>query len=259
LDECIQQNAQINDRIRAIKADACVTALHIATLTLDYAVSLRHIDGLWSLLTTKKRMVTQLRTFHESLVEAEIRFIEAKSESDALEHENRTILQRLQTKKDQIAELTERYKRLRKVFQDMTNAAQQDYDSLFDEEKSIVLEYRHLESLEALEQEIQANDARLELMAEGNPGAIKAYEKREEEITRTQEKLEQCTASLENTKQKIVEIREQWEPELDALIGKISDAFAHNFKQIGCAGEVEVNKDEEDFDNWSIQISVRFR
>jgi molecular chaperone GrpE (heat shock protein) len=69
-------------------------------------------------------MVTQLRIFHESLVEAEIRFIEARSESDALEHENRTILQRLQTKKEQIAELTERHKRLRKDFQDMTNAAQ---------------------------------------------------------------------------------------------------------------------------------------
>jgi chromosome segregation ATPase len=96
-------------------------------------------------------------------------------------------------------------------------------------------------------------------MAEGNPGAIKAYEKREEEIVRTREKLEQCTAKLEDTKQKIVEIREQWEPELDTLIRKISDAFAHNFKQIGCAGEVEVYKDEEDFDNWSIQISVRFR
>ena len=96
-------------------------------------------------------------------------------------------------------------------------------------------------------------------MAEGNPGAIRAYEKREEEITRTRKVLEEHTASISAAKAQIVDIRQKWEPQLNALIAKISDAFAHNFKQIGCAGEVSVNKDEEDFDNWSVQISVRFR
>ena len=29
-----------------------------------------------------------------------------------------------------------------------------------------------------------------------------------------------------------------WEPELDKLVKEISNAFAYNFEQIGCAGEV---------------------
>lgn len=148
---------------------------------------------------------------------------------------------------------------LRKEYKRLSETTQEKLNSLPPEDKAIVLEYRQLSSLEALEQEVQAVAARLEMMVEGNSGIIKAFEKRKEAISRTREKLEELSANLEDTKVKITEIREQWEPELDALIAKISDAFAHNFQQIGCAGEVQVYKDEEDFDKWSIQISVRFR
>jgi chromosome segregation ATPase len=144
---------------------------------------------------------------------------------------------------------------LRKEYKRLSETTQEKLNSLPPEDKAIVLEYRQLSSLEALEQEVQAVAARLEMMVEGNSGIIKAFEKRKEAISRTREKLEELSATLEDTKVKITEIREQ----LDALIAKISDAFAHNFQQIGCAGEVQVYKDEEDFDKWSIQISVRFR
>lgn len=200
-----------------------------------------------------------MRVFHESLVEAEIRLIEAKSEFNALRHENSDILQKLERKQAEIQQLDQRNRTLRIEYERMVKTTQQDLDNLTEEEQTIVQKYSDLSSLEALEQEVQAVSARLEMMAEGNPGAIKAYEKREEEMSKTQELLEQHSAKLEDAKQQIAEIRARWEPELDALIAKISDAFAHNFQQIGCAGEVAVNKDEEDFDNWSIQISVRFR
>lgn len=39
LDDYYQQNAETNDRIRGIKAEARETALRVADLTLDYAVS----------------------------------------------------------------------------------------------------------------------------------------------------------------------------------------------------------------------------
>jgi chromosome segregation ATPase len=200
-----------------------------------------------------------LRVFHESLVEAEIRLIEAKSESTALKNENRDILQKLRMKEVEMTTLKDSYTQRHKEYVRMLKTTQTDINSLPEEEQAIVLEYKNLPSLEALEQEIEAVAARLEMMAEGNPGAIKAYEKREDDIARTREKLEEHTANLESTKETITEIRAQWEPQLDALIAKISEAFAHNFQEIGCAGEVVVYKDEEDFDKWSAQISVRFR
>ena len=54
-------------------------------------------------------------------------------------------------------------------------------------------------------------------------------------------------------------IRAKWEPELDQLVALISDAFFHNFAQIGCAGQVGVHKDDEDFGQWAIRIEVKFR
>jgi chromosome segregation ATPase len=192
-------------------------------------------------------------------VEAEIRFIEAESELNALREENSAMLQEQETKEAEIRQFELRKQTLRDEYTKLASATQKEILGLTEEEREIIKEYNKLPSLDALEQEVQAVTARLDMMAEGNPGAIRAYEKREEDIARTREKLEQYTGSLEETKEQIIEIRQQWEPKLDALIRKISDAFAHNFTKIGCAGEVEVYKDEEDFDNWSIQISVRFR
>lgn len=254
----MQQNAETNDRVREIKAQDRQAALRLAALTLDYAVS-SHYYACHTLLMLEQKTVTHMRTFHESLIDAEIRLIEAKSELSALENENSAMLERQQSKETEVQELANRIKRLRDEYMKKTAATQQDIETLTEEEKQIVLEYRELPSFDDLEQEVQAVAARLEMMAEGNPGAIKAYEKREEDINKTREKLEQLISSLGEIREKITEIREQWEPQLDVLISKISNAFAHNFQQIGCAGEVAVNKDEEDFDNWSIQISVRFR
>ena len=127
-----------------------------------------------------------------------------------------------------------------------------------DEEKDMIKQYSELPTTEDLDNEIAAITARLNLMAEGNPNAIKAYEKREEEIQILESKLETIVQRLEMIHTEIIEIREQWEPELDALIAKISDGFSYNFEQIGCAGQVGVYKDE-DFEKWSIQIMVRFR
>lgn len=231
----------------------------MANMTVEYTVSFPEFTNLVTWLRHDQKAVIHLRTFHESLVEAEIRLIEAKSELNALIIENREILNKLNAKKAEVQQLDQRNRTMRSEYERVRAKIQEDVDALSDEEKAIMLEYRELPSLEALEQEVAAVAARLEMMSEGNPGAIKAYEKREEEIRRTRGKLGELTAEFETTRASITQIRQQWEPELDALISKISDAFSHNFQQIGCAGEVAVYKDEEDFDNWSVQISVRFR
>jgi chromosome segregation ATPase len=200
-----------------------------------------------------------LRTFHESLIEAEIRLIEANSELNALRAENSTILERLNRKQAEIQDMDNRNKVRRNEYKQFAARAQQDLDGLSPEEIILVNEYREYASLEELEVQVHAVTARLGMMVAGNSGIIRTYEERKEKIERTLAKLEEHTADLEDTKAKITEIRGQWEPELDTLVAKISDAFAHNFSQIGCAGEVQVYKDEEDFDKWSIQVSVRFR
>lgn len=132
-------------------------------------------------------------------------------------------------------------------------------DSCTPEEKTLVVSYKDLPSVAELEDEIQSVNARLEMMSGGSAQAVKVFENREQQIRKTQVSLEKHIADLEDTQGKITDIKSPFERELDELVGKISDAFSHNFAQIGCAGEVTVYKDDDDFNAWSIQIMVRFR
>jgi chromosome segregation ATPase len=139
------------------------------------------------------------------------------------------------------------------------DAAQRLLNDLTPEEQAIVQEFKDLETIALLEDEIQSVSARLDMMSGGDGSVVKTYENREIQIQKTKDSLEKHVAALEEAQAKINEIKGPFVEQLDELIGKISNAFAHNFAQIGCAGEVSVYKDEDDFNAWSIQISVRFR
>ncbi|KAJ8610652.1 hypothetical protein MRB53_038431 [Persea americana] len=113
-----------------------------------------------------------------------------------------------------------------------------------------------------LEAEIDGERARLELLHEGNPGAIREFEDREKKISVYRNKERDLTRSNTDLAAKIAEIRAKWEPELDTLFAQISTAFAASFERIGCAGAVSVYKDGEDgrdFENWEARVQVRFR
>lgn len=110
-----------------------------------------------------------------------------------------------------------------------------------------------------MDEEISAERARLELTHEGNGAVIREYEQRQKRVDALKATLEEGKGAFDEQAEKIKEIRDEWEPELDKLITKISRSFSYNMGQINCAGEVGVFKDENDFDNWAIQILVKFR
>lgn len=129
---------------------------------------------------------------------------------------------------------------------------------LSEEEHDFLKQLPEGQTEEDLETEIEAEKARLELLHHGNPNVIREYEARQKQIEQLKEAIAKDNKKLEDIEYAITEIREKWEPELDNLIKNISEAFSQSFEQIGCAGEVGVYKDE-DFDQWSIQIQVKFR
>ena len=114
------------------------------------------------------------------------------------------------------------------------------------------------QSTEELEVEIESERSKLDLLHEGNGGLIREFEDRQKKIDALKRNLEDIRHALDELDGKIQEIRGKWEPELDGLVRKISDSFSYNMKQINCAGEVGVYKDD-DFDQWAIQIRVKFR
>jgi chromosome segregation ATPase len=193
------------------------------------------------------------------VVEAEIRLIEAASEARAFEKENKQILERLRSREARVQQLEQAKRALRENIKREHAACQRLLDECTPEELAIVNEFKRLETVALLEDEIQSVSARLEMMSGGDGSVVKTYENREIQIAKTKESLEKHVAELEEAQAEIAKIKTPFVQQLDALIAKISDAFAHNFAQIGCAGEVSLYKDEDNFNAWSIQISVRFR
>jgi len=126
-----------------------------------------------------------------------------------------------------------------------------------DREYLRVLNERAL-SLEELDTEIDVIEGRLSLLHEGNPNAIRDYERRAKEIEALQKAIQEKQVKIDLLETATKEVKTKWEPALDKVVEKISTAFSESFEKIGCAGEVKVNK-TEDFDKWEIQILVKFR
>jgi len=230
---------QYRSRMRQLKIQKDELALNKTALSLTY-----------------KARIEAIRTAHHSLLEAKLRLLEAASDVEALKERNSGIVRQL----EEVRQL----KRVADIERDTAKkaaaAALAVCQTLLEEgENSGYFETLDQNlTIDQLKTEIEAEKSKLEYIHDGNPGALKEFELRNVNIERLQAKISDSQAQLDDLNTRIDSIRTKWEPELDKLISEISGAFAHNFEQIGCAGEVGVHKDD-DFDLWAIEIKVKFR
>ncbi|KAM0800108.1 structural maintenance of chromosomes 5 smc5 [Usnea florida] len=231
----------IKGRLREIMEQQETIALERGQVALDYADA-----------------VEAIRAAHNSLHESEIMLIEATSDFEILRERNSSVEELLVDQRRQVDSLAKETEALQKTAKALLDKCSQLMTGVDDEVRTFLLALPASQTTEQLESEIESEKARLELMHEGNGGVIKEYEQRQKKIDVLTTRLEQIKNALSEVEDKIKELRDQWEPELDSLVGKISNSFSLNMEQISCAGEVGVHKDE-DFDQWAIQIRVKFR
>lgn len=190
-------------------------------------------------------------------MEAEFRLLEAVSDVEALKERNIGISQELERERQLVIEVERAAKRAKEQAQKTLEVCK----VILADDSSDSEYFKNLPpdlTLESLQNEIDAEKSKLDYIHDGNAGALKEFELRHKTIEKLNNKIRETAGSLDRINVEIREVRENWEPELDNLIKEISDAFAYNFEQIGCAGEVGVHKDD-DFDHWSIEIKVKFR
>ena len=206
-----------------------------------------------------KGLVEAMRRCHDELIDAKIRLIEAESDIEALRERNSDIVERLQVE-EQSVQTAEREAAAAKIKAAAVMRAVQEIQA----EALAAGNISDFQSIApgltvmALKAEIEAEESKLEYIHANNPNAIRDFERRQVDVDKLKSKIAETEDSLRTLARRIEKVREKWEPELDKLIAEISDAFSYNFEQIGCAGEVGVHKDE-DFDQWSIEIKVKFR
>lgn len=205
-----------------------------------------------------KELLSNIRDRHQALVEAQIRLIEAKSDVQALEERNLDIKRRLDNEQMEIRAAKEEADQLKEEAQlareTVSEAVADDPDRL-----PYLNELASGKTVEELDNEIGAEQSKLEYVHAVDPAVLRQFQKRAQEILNLTQQKEEMTAKFESLSRKTEELRQKWEPRVDALITKINDAFAYNFEQINCAGQVDIYKDEEDFDQWAIEIKVKFR
>ncbi|KAH7418039.1 P-loop containing nucleoside triphosphate hydrolase protein [Cadophora sp. MPI-SDFR-AT-0126] len=228
--------------------------IHKINVQHDHAVIRRS-----KLALQYKEIVMKIRACHEAVLEARVMAIEAESDVAGLTERNADIVRQLQEEEHRLQEAQsqlDEFKAIAGKALEAVTAIQADPEN-----------EEHLESwknlapeitVDELKAQIIAETTRLEFVVASNPNAINEYRRRQADVDRLSRKVAETDERLEDVGSSIAEIRDQWEPQLDTLIAEISEAFSHNFEQIGCAGQVGVHKDD-DFDLWQIQIKVKFR
>lgn len=204
-----------------------------------------------------KEAIENIRRAHQALLEAEIRGIEAYSDVEGLKGRNAHIMQRLDAEKEILQQATDDASRARDEGNRLSDEVQEVLGHE-PEKRELFSQLCENKSSQDIQEEIGGEEAKLDIIHVANPNIIREFEKRAEEIDRLTRKIAGSNNQLQGLSQEIDELKSKWEPRLDELVSKINDAFAYNFEQISCAGEVRVHK-PEDFDAWALDIMVRFR
>ncbi|QIX01196.1 hypothetical protein AMS68_006713 [Peltaster fructicola] len=201
--------------------------------------------------------VEQFRQVHMDLLAAELMELEASSDLQQLQRRHAEEAALLTEREAQVASLISVAAALKEEATALQQTCRTIGQDVSESETEVFDEIKGMTS-DQLELEIQSAEARLDLSTGGNRNVIREFEHREKQIASKQTQVEEIKTALETLATDIQNIREQWEPQLQEIIDRISTSFAENFSSINCAGEVGLYKDE-DFEQWAIQIKVKFR
>ncbi|KAM3560533.1 hypothetical protein MY1884_002865 [Beauveria asiatica] len=198
-----------------------------------------------------------MREAHREYIEAKIRSIEAMSDVNGLRKHNSEIVKRLEAEKAKLEEVTQVADQARAIGKQMSKMTQ---DLLLEnaDRRSYLQDLAEGKTERDVEIEIEAEQAQLELIHTSNPDILQEFERRAQDIERLRRKMEGVNAKVAEMTAAHESLMAKFEPKLDELIAQINSAFAYNFEQISCSGEVRVHKDE-DFEQWALNIMVRFR
>lgn len=194
---------------------------------------------------------------HQSLVDIHVQLLEAESDIEGLKLRNASIMASLETEKQAVQDAKRESDEARTRGRELGEIVQQMLAES-DEQRALLTALHQGKTSEEVRMEADAEEAKLELIHAANPNVMREFERRAVEIARLRKKTEGASEKLRRLTEQTDVVMGKFEPELDRLVSKINDAFAYNFEQISCAGEVRVHKDD-DFDLWALDIMVKFR
>lgn len=201
------------------------------------------------------KLINGIRTARQGLLEAQVVLMEAESEVSVLKTKNSEITAQLEEGKQTLEAIGEELDTQRNI---AAEAREEALEILTEENRDEFVAKAEGKTVEEVDQAVQVEKAKLEVIQASNPAALEEYERYAAKIERERANQTRHEHKMAELNDRIHNIQSQWEPRVDQLVSQINDAFSYNFEQISCAGEVGVHKDE-DFEKWAIEIKVKFR
>ncbi|KAK3311361.1 SMC5-like protein [Chaetomium strumarium] len=196
-----------------------------------------------------------IRKARYALLEAQVLLMEAESDVGVLKAKNSEITRQLEEERRRLDDAKAEQEEQKAI----AEHCKVDALSVITEENQNELSTKAKErTVEDVDQSIQVEKAKLEVIHASNPTALEEYERYAAKIERERANQANQESRMAELNARIHDVKSRWEPKLDELVSQINDAFSYNFEQISCAGEVGVHKDE-DFEKWAIEIKVKFR
>ncbi|KAK4236330.1 SMC5-like protein [Achaetomium macrosporum] len=201
------------------------------------------------------KQIDGIRKARYALLEAQVLLMEAESDVGVLKAKNSEITRQLEEER----RILDNAKAEQEEQKAIAEHCKGDALSVITEQNQNELSAKAKETTaEDVDQAIQVEKAKLEVIHASNPTALEEYERYAAKIERERANQANQESKMAELNERIRDIMSRWEPKLDELVSQINDAFSYNFEQISCAGEVGVHKDE-DFEKWAIEIKVKFR
>ncbi|KAI9595896.1 hypothetical protein BDF19DRAFT_440498 [Syncephalis fuscata] len=151
-----------------------------------------------------------------------------------------------------------KYSALKAKVKELLDQVKQMAGTMDDETRARTREICEAMSSEQIEDALVSERAKADLTHTANPSIIRDYEERRDRINEQSELLRRKEIRLQELRTEIENRLELWCPEITALVQEISVSFSAAFKAINCTGEVRLRK-HEDYDQWGIDIMVKFR
>ncbi|ETS74061.1 hypothetical protein PFICI_13927 [Pestalotiopsis fici W106-1] len=205
-----------------------------------------------------KDKISQIRDAYLDVQDAHLRLIEAASDVRGLKERNGDITRELDDKRQEIAN----YANDVQLERENAQRAQEKVSLIVSQGGEGDLERYEVmvqnKTLDEIDDEVNAEKAKLELIHAVNPTVLQQFEERAKKIADLTKEAEKWGRKLDRLDAQSKELMVKFEPQLERIVSKVNEAFGKNFERINCAGEVSLHKDE-DFEQWAIEIRVKFR
>lgn len=200
------------------------------------------------------RGIGAVRAAHKDWVDASVCLIEARSDVAGLQERSRAIIEQCEAERQKLeaAQAVERESKAEaRRLKDVVLQLQQQFGEEF-------TQLTVGKTSSDIEDEIAAEEERLGMISDVPQNTLQKYDQIVAALANVEKQLEAGRRKIDVLGSEIGDLRHRWEPHVDELVDKVTEAFGYNFQQIGCAGEVRLHKDE-DFEKWALHVMVSYR